>query len=292
MVRTQSDGRDLGLDYLAMCVQSWRDAGFQPYTINSQHETLGNLPEALGVERLTTTRDAREAVGKPLVYITDFLQTAGAVAKGPFAIVNADILVELTEDARTRLIQLTPGECGFFNRVDIAAPTARDGATHHLGFDLFCFHADDVARLDADRFVLGVPWWDHFLPVVARLNGLAPISATGIGVYHLQHDEAWDEQLWLDYGMRCRTGARQIAAHATAPGVAAYRMALRHATVFSPRRPRQAARSLLRSFSASGRRTNQTFGLYHLGRANVAFINGTFEQTTLQNGRSPVNDPP
>lgn len=275
LVRQNSSGSDLGPEYLAMCVESWRSAGFEPYTINSVNEDLGDLPEQLGVSRLTTAQDARDLVGKPLIYISDFFDVISSVGEGPVAIVNADILLEIAPSAFGAFQRLKVGEFAFFSRTDIEKVEDRHGTVHELGVDLFVFHSDDLRQLDADRFIIGVPWWDHFIPVAARLNGLRPVAPEGVGVFHLIHEEAWKFDQWLDYGEHFWRLAKERAQKTDDPDHRKYLRALKRASQFALSNPPRVGRAALRGITAAGRERNLRRGLERVVRVNLSFVRST-----------------
>ena len=94
--------------YLARCVQSWRDCGFAPVTVNSVNEALHPLIADLGIEVVRVPRDAAAITGRPHVFLQDLLDAARSVSEERVFIVNADIEVEMTQAARERLANLGP----------------------------------------------------------------------------------------------------------------------------------------------------------------------------------------
>src|ERR1044072_7633021 len=77
MSRPLPDGREFGAQYQAMCVASWREAGFSEIvSINSRRELepqpqIYDLAKSLGVRVVAVDRDAAEQVGKAYAYIAD-----------------------------------------------------------------------------------------------------------------------------------------------------------------------------------------------------------------------------
>ena len=114
--RTNSAGEEIGESYQAACIASWIDAGFAPATINARSERLD--PESR-LRQIRVERDASEITGKPHPYFGDLLSVI-AEQTGPFALVNADIVIPPSAGLAQRVKSLRPGQMIFTRRLDVA----------------------------------------------------------------------------------------------------------------------------------------------------------------------------
>ncbi|MGQ0457020.1 MAG: hypothetical protein ACT4OU_08155 [Hyphomicrobium sp.] len=189
--RRAADGSDVGRDYAHACIRSWRQSGFDPITVNAAREGRAQVIVDENVKQVLVDRDAEAEFGKPLVYLSDLIQAARGAADGPVAITNADIILDVPAGLRKQIENLEPGECIVQKRVDINDVDSRRGRRFEAGYDLFVYHAADLARFDGGPMVMGLPWWDHYLPIRMYLEGLRPMSVDQPFVFHLLHEDRW-----------------------------------------------------------------------------------------------------
>lgn len=199
-VRLDNTGTDIGTNYLSRCVHSWRDNNFEPMSINADIERQPEILNDLAIRRINVGRNAQELCGKPLVYLSDFVRSACEIANGPVAITNSDILLDISSETLEKFNKIKPGQCFVAPRIDISSIESREGREYRYGYDFFVYHSQDLDKLMESQFVFGLPWWDHFLPVVMYSQGVRQIGADRMFAYHLLHNERWDWQLWIHLG--------------------------------------------------------------------------------------------
>lgn len=195
--RTSAAGDEIGATYQADCIASWVDAGFEPTTINAASE---RVDADSGIRRIMVERDASPITGKPLPYFGDLLSAIAGRTDGPFALVNADLLIPSHAGLAKRVMSLRPGEMIFGRRLDIVQPGA-SGTPYFNGYDFFAAHSGDVSALVGTGLVFGAPWWDHFFPLVMHLHG-CHLTQLEPQVIHLRHDERWNMTTYRRLGDR------------------------------------------------------------------------------------------
>lgn len=198
--RKDETGREIGDAYLARCVHSWRDCGFDPVTVNSEAEDLHPLIAELGVEVVRVPRDARAITGRPHVYLADLLDAARGVSTERVFIVNADIELEMTSQARDRLARLGPMEAVGVRRRDHDGEKSPAIPPYDGGIDLMGVGRDALNGIDAGALVFGMPWWDHYLPLMLLRRGAACIAAPGVNAWHLNHHGHWNKLQYIRSG--------------------------------------------------------------------------------------------
>jgi hypothetical protein len=191
ITRRNGAGEDIGPSYQADCIASWIEAGFRPATINARSESFSAEPP---IRRVTVERDACEMTGRPHPYFGDLLSAIAGETDGPFALVNADIVIPPSAGLSRRVTSLERGEVIFTRRLDVARVGA-PGKPFFYGYDFFAAHGAEAVALAKSQLVFGAPWWDHFFPLAMHLHGhrLTQLEPT---VTHLHHAERWD---WANY---------------------------------------------------------------------------------------------
>ncbi len=182
------------------CIDSWQKCGFRPITINAESEATSHIIPDSKIESIRLARSAEAKYGKPVLYLADFLSAICSEAEGPIAITNADILLHLKPSDYDLFKQIEPGSCFVSKRIDIEMPEVLSGSEFKHGYDFFVFHSADLRTIQAHSFALGMPWWDHFLPLAMYLKGCKSIRVSEPFVYHLSHTEQWYMQHWIDIG--------------------------------------------------------------------------------------------
>lgn len=204
-------------------IRSWQEAGFRPVSVNSSTEiavdtSLGDRLRRAGVESVAVpVEPARGNRQGRLVPFLDFL-AAVAASPGPVAaaITNADIVfaraggTPLAEavarlDRRT---QLLAQRTDLFPTPD--GPTVTAVNLH--GFDFFAFDRSSIAGAIpflAPDLVMGMPWWDHYLPLAMMAAGCRPRLVHPAWILHETHADRWSRS---DYCRIGREAARRLAA--------------------------------------------------------------------------------
>jgi hypothetical protein len=201
ITRIDESGREIGEAYGAKCVSSWIGSGFRPVSANFSGEPSHTLLEQFSIERVNVDRNAKDVVGKPLIYIADMILVANRLnVYGPVVLTNSDILLKLTRQDFAKIAGLKAGQCIVCKRIDVMHADDQCGVVYEHGFDFFVFHSHDLANFPESEFVFGAPWWDHFLPLIMYLRGVKITSLEKSPAYHLTHTERWNQNLWISMG--------------------------------------------------------------------------------------------
>lgn len=202
MSRHDIDGFDIGNQYQLACIDSWQQAGFYPISVNSQQEIDGASKNTHAVCYKSVNRDAGELLGKPLIFVNDMLNVADTIADGPVAIANADILLMNTSTTLDTIRDIKPGQCLVIKRFDIESMESKEGIEDTQGYDFFAFHSTDIPKYTDTQFIFGVPWWDHYFPLRMAMHGIKIMTINTPFAFHLNHNERWDPDLWVKYGLK------------------------------------------------------------------------------------------
>lgn len=223
LTRFNAANTDVGADYQEMCIESWTSSGFEPHSLNSLHE---QLPEALSdkMNFIAVSPDAREEIGRPLVYLEDFLKIGAELANPVVAITNADIVLNFDPNLHEQVTALEPGQFIAAHRTDVDDSRQRTNPeVYGKGFDFFAFHATDLRRMLATGipgFVFGMPWWDYYLPLSALISGIEAKTLNASEIVHLRHDNRWNAAAGERFGqlfLQEMRKARELPRHKVFP---------------------------------------------------------------------------
>lgn len=187
------NGADIGRDYIAQCIYSWRAAGFDVLSINPPAEL--DSVAALG---LPVSLAASSSPELPL--ISEMLSAARASGCRLAGIVNADCHMLPVEKLRDRLKQRSVGRMLLCERVDRDQTSLLPAVETNGGFDGFFFDPQSVcitklAEYDP-RFRLGDVWWDFWFPCVAMAQGLEVRRLKQPVLGHLNHVCRWNPECY------------------------------------------------------------------------------------------------
>lgn len=193
--RRDTSGKEIGQEYLAACVRSWRDNGFEPLSINRPDEA--DTVKALGLLDVlpATMKEASwtNRYGPPLGDVFDILPRNELVA-----LTNADIFMLKCDLAP--LLRRDHADCMVLaRRSDVSHLGAPECETFELGFDFFSFNPAHIAAVTGNasvrRFQLGAPWWDYVFPLACKKSVVAKSLREPVLVHQL-HPDRWDQSVW------------------------------------------------------------------------------------------------
>ena len=177
-----------GLAKQKRAIQSWLEFGFEVISLNTRKELELLQPQFPGVRFVPAPRNGSKLAGKPYVFVDDIMAALHSADHQVVGIINSDIELRakprlvnyLTEAAADSVI------CG--SRIDIENAQSHSGRVYTRGFDFFFFSKRLIEQLPKTKFMLGVPWWDYWLPCAAIEQGI-PVKRidTPLG-YHLWHE--------------------------------------------------------------------------------------------------------
>ncbi len=200
------------LEIQRRAVASWRAAGLEVVSLNVPEEAAALRPAFPDVRFVTPPRTAIETLGRPYVYVIDLLRTARDAGATIVGVINSDIVLEQSD-----LVEVVRANVGgnllLGNRLDVPALEHGHRTPYEAGFDLFFMDAASVDRIPSSDMLLGMPWWDYWLPLTAQAAGLGLIRLDGHFAVHEMHPASWMNETftrtgleWLNAMVRGTTG--------------------------------------------------------------------------------------
>jgi len=183
------------IDVQRRAVESWQEAGLNFVSLNSPAEIerlAGDFPD---VEFIPLLRDARLTAGKPVIYINDILQHFRESGVDRFGIINSDIFVNGT------VMDFVNGQPdGTF----VACPRTEvenfgdvSGSLDPLGYDAFFFSRVTLPVWNETQFCLGMPFWDHWFPMMPLLAGRTCRKLHSAAFQHIPHPVSRDDSFFM-----------------------------------------------------------------------------------------------
>jgi hypothetical protein len=183
------------IDVQRRAVESWRQAGLSFVSLNSPAEIERLAGDFSDVDFIPQLRDARLAVGKPVIYINDILQHFRESSAGRFGIINSDIFVN---GAVMDFVNDQPEDafvaCPRTEVEDFGAPS---GSLDPLGYDAFFFSRATLPVWNETQFCLGMPFWDHWFPMMPLLAGRTCRKLHSAAFQHIPHPVSRDDSFFM-----------------------------------------------------------------------------------------------
>lgn len=175
-------------------VSSWSNK-YQVYSVNTKEEIIkiNNLyPNVIFIE----TEDTFVYKNKKLIKLNSILSAIDITCKSePVAIVNSDII--LNEN-----LNLNINKRYLINGLFIGTRYELDGDKKYpfiFGYDIFIFNSNLTDIFKNDKYVIGMPWWDYWVPLACIKSGLNLYHIKDELIYHITHQTNYDKDIWLEF---------------------------------------------------------------------------------------------
>lgn len=192
-----------GIEKQKYAINSWLEHGFEVISLNSPREIPELLEHFDSVKFYSSTRDAEQICGKPLVYINDIIQMllSHGTKKDIFGIVNSDIIFRTDSDIKELIrIETQDNSLIYGHRLDVESIQDDGGEFYLAGFDYFFFNYDVANNYAKTDFAIGLPWWDYYAIIWPIINGFSIKTITEGFAVHIKHPSFYEDNHWVYYG--------------------------------------------------------------------------------------------
>ena len=176
-------------------VSSWSNK-YQVYSVNTKEEIekINSLyPNVTFVE----TKDTFNYKTKKLIKLNSILSAIDITCKSEtVAIVNSDILLNQN-------LQININQRYLVNGLFIGTRYELDGDKKYpfiYGYDVFIFNSKYTNIFKNDKYVIGMPWWDYWVPLACIKSGINLYHIKDELIYHKTHETNYDMNIWLEFG--------------------------------------------------------------------------------------------
>jgi hypothetical protein len=179
-------------------VGSWLASGFEVVSYNALEEIERLRPSFPQLSFEPMLRNAKLMTGKPVVFISDILHALRKSGRPVCGLVNSDVffahggplLAAIAAGAATGLV--------YGPRFEVPSFTQGDGGMlDPYGSDFFFFGRTVIDAFGESRLCLGMPYWDHWLPLSALLRSVPTIKLISPAVRHIPHPTQRDDSFFL-----------------------------------------------------------------------------------------------
>jgi len=175
-------------------IKTWSNH-YQVYSINLKEEIekIENLyPDVIFIE----TDNTFDYNGKRLIKMNAILEN---IDKSDIAaIVNSDISLN-----KSMIIDID--DIYLKNSLVVGTRYELDNGRIYpfiYGYDIFIFDPKNISIILNDNYVIGMPWWDYWLPISFIKNGMNVYHIKDQIIYHVTHETNYDMDIWLQFGKK------------------------------------------------------------------------------------------
>lgn len=176
-------------------ISSWSNK-YKVYSINTKEE-IEKIKDFYPYVNFIETKDTFNYKTKKLIKLNSILSSIDEVCNSEqVCIVNSDIILNES-------LQLNINQRYLINGVFIGTRYELDGGNKYpfvYGYDLFIFNSQYSKVFKNDNYVIGMPWWDYWIPLVCIKSGMNLYHIKDELIYHITHETNYDMSIWFDFG--------------------------------------------------------------------------------------------
>ncbi|HWK44707.1 MAG TPA: hypothetical protein VNT30_08290 [Stellaceae bacterium] len=200
-------------------VRSWRRLGIDVISVNNAHEIAILKPEFPEVTFKEAAWTAEAQCGKPVVPTDEIIRFLSESDSPIVGIFNSDIVIEEGDGFLDAIRRQVPGSLVLSNRIDVDNAGSADGRLYAGGYDLFFFERSACAIFASSGMIMGMPWWDFWMPLAAHLGSLKLKKLTSTRALHYTHPIGYSFELFMSLSVPFSDSLASIArAYPLMPG--------------------------------------------------------------------------
>jgi len=185
------------MDVQQQSVTSWLDQGFDVVSFNSPEEIENLKFKFPGVTFAPQMRTAMNIIGKPMIFINDMLHYFSKHGPEICGIVNSDIYFRPEHDIIGFIYQISKDAFLYGPRLEVENFNSIDGTLDPFGFDYFFFDKSIKGTWLETKFCLGMPFWDHWFPLMPILAGKNVFKLMTPVANHIPHPTSRDDSFFM-----------------------------------------------------------------------------------------------
>ncbi len=171
-------------------LRSWAKY-YKVYSVNTSDE-IELVKDKYPYINFISTDNIFKSGNKKLVKldaILDSIKTHGGIYNG---IINSDIILGSKLNLK-----------GIGDDLLISTRWELDGDKVYPfgnGYDLFIFHVKLCDLFKNKNYVIGMPWWDFWVPLITLRSGLSVKHIKNRKIFHRTHPTNYDNESWISFG--------------------------------------------------------------------------------------------
>ncbi|MBU0481034.1 MAG: hypothetical protein KKG47_08030 [Proteobacteria bacterium] len=188
------------IDLQKDAISSWLQLGFKVFSVNSKNEIEQIKEHFPNVMFKETKRDASSITGRPFIFLDDIFEVLHSSSAEVCAIINSDIYLDSDSEFQNFITNQVQEGLLFGSRFDVENLSTLEGQEFYPGYDYFFFSRSLIKEFIKTDFCLGVPWWDHWLPLYSILKKLPTKQLLSPVAYHAEHPLRWNMRYMSEFG--------------------------------------------------------------------------------------------
>ena len=173
-------------------LKSWSDR-YEVFSVNIREE-IDIVKEKYPFVKFIETDKIFEYSGKKLIKLNSILSVIRKEF-GDCAIVNSDIILDKKISYDKKILK---NGIIIANRWEIGNES--ESYPFNNGYDLFIFNSKHAELFMNDKYVIGMPWWDFWIPSIAIKAGMDLYHINKPVILHRTHETNYDSNTWISFG--------------------------------------------------------------------------------------------
>jgi hypothetical protein len=173
-------------------MRSWA-LRFSVYSINTKDEIL-KIKDLYPYVSFIETEITYDYKNKKLVKLNSILSSIKDSKTKYCAIVNSDIILNSNMNFDKKILN---------NGILIGSRYEINGDETYIfeaGYDLFIFDSKNIDLFFNENYVIGMPWWDYWVPIIAIKSMMNIYHIENEVLYHITHETNYDYEIWNEFG--------------------------------------------------------------------------------------------
>jgi hypothetical protein len=175
-------------------LDSWFN--YNVYSVNTADEIELIKDKYLNINFIETTNTYNEG-SKKLIKLDSILDVSSELDLNYIAIINSDIIlsdkVKKIFDKKYNDGLLIATRWELDNNIEYTYPFIH-------GYDFFLFPRKYISLFKNKNYVIGRPWWDYWIPLIAIKANIPVYHIKNKFIFHRTHETNYDHDSWLQFG--------------------------------------------------------------------------------------------
>ena len=178
-------------------MSSWASK-FSVYSVNTKND-IGKIKDLYPYIKFIETEEIYLYKGKELIKLNAILKAIKNSDKEYACIVNSDIILNTNIDVSS-LLKDKYLDKGLIVSTRFELDEDKDPYPFTAGYDMFIFNKKNVNLFLNKKYVIGMPWWDYWMPIISNKNQFNIYHISNRYIYHRTHQTNYDVDIWEEFG--------------------------------------------------------------------------------------------
>jgi hypothetical protein len=178
-------------------MSSWASK-FSVYSVNTKND-IDKVKDLYPYVNFIETEDTYIYKEKELIKLNALLEAIKSSDKEYACIVNSDIILNSSIDI-SDLLKNKYLDKGLIISTRYELDGEKEPYPFTSGYDIFIFNKKNVNLFSNKNYVIGMPWWDYWIPIISNKNSFTIYHINSKLIYHKTHQTNYDGDVWNEFG--------------------------------------------------------------------------------------------